>query len=131
MYKTTNISDAEYKAHQEKVKTFQTAIDLVTLAQRCVLFDWSVSVGWNGKYVRAEIENGYKTKIQEILTRHGISVEWEKDGFGKTDVFKLPTAIAEQHPLLVSMRAVKMEAGETSPTNLVMQLAQYMPQNQK
>lgn len=25
MYKTTNISDAEHKAHQEKVKTFQSA----------------------------------------------------------------------------------------------------------
>jgi len=126
----TFLSDAEYKAHQNKVKPFQTAIDLVTLAQRCTLFGWSVNSP-RGKITSAEFEKGSKAEIQEILTRHGISGEWKKALMGNEDVFFLPTTEAAKHPLLVSMRAVKGEAGITHPQNLVLQLAQYMPQSQK
>ncbi len=128
------VSDAEYKAHADKVKPFQTAIDLVTLAENCELLSWDVGHSkqlGGGTYTHINIKKGGKAKVQEILARNGISGQWEQDKNSNSDVFYLPTDAAEKHQLLVSMRAIKMEGGKTSPQNLVLQLAKYMPQSQK
>ncbi|MCM1293964.1 MAG: hypothetical protein NC311_00165 [Muribaculaceae bacterium] len=128
------VSDTEYKAHVDKVKPFQTAIDLVTLAEHCELLSWDVGHSkqlGGGTYTHIDIKKGSKAKVQEILARNGISGQWEQDNNSNSDVFFLPTETAAKHPLLVSMRAIKMEGGKTSPQNLVLQLAQYMPNNQK
>ncbi len=124
------ISDAEYKAFQDKIKPFQTAIDLVTLAQACKMFDWAVN-SRHGKFTSAAFEKEDQARIQKILEKHGIPGEWSEDTFWKAVRFELPTAEAEKHPLLVSMRAIKGAGGITHPQNLVLQLANYMPQSQK
>lgn len=134
MTNVKKVSEAEYKAHVDKVKPFQTAIDLVTLVENCELVAWDVEYNkqlGGGTYTHTDIKKGSKNKVQEILARHEIFGKWEEDELSNADVFILPTDVAKKHPLLVSMRAIKMEGGKNSPQNLVLQLAKYMPQSQK